>query len=420
MLRWLVWVKVLIPPPKRSLAMWRLGFFFHEMGFGLLSISLPLYIISPTIGGSLVHIGIMSAAALFLAIPASFFWGYVCDKTRRYKRYILISFLASTAFLYLFTLTKDVSLLIILYSAMSILHVAHESPKNVLIAELYSHEDWGKAFAFYEGFTETGWLIGLFLGFLMSPYGFGSANTLFVCAGLNLIAFVLSLILVTDPLMIFERGLVGLERTIDFTSRGVLLASRLLDGIPVDERLKKENVGLFCGGLVLFSLATSILFTPMPIFVSNTVGNAGLPASLVFAIFMLNSAGGIGGYFLAGSRSTRSAGSTGVGKIVMSRSLLAFLLIAGLELPSYNVILATTILVLLGFANAMFVVYTLSLSMELIPAGKAGMYNALIGVGGAFGSFIGPFIAQTFSFLHVFIVAGVIFFSAYVAFRFFA
>jgi MFS family permease len=158
----------------------------------------------------------------------------------------------------------------------------------------------------------------------------------------------------------------------------------------------------------------------MPIFVSNTVNNAGLPASLVFAIFMLNSAGGIGGYFLAGSRSTRSAGGTGLGKIVMSRSLLAFLLIAGLELPSHSVILATTILVLLGFASAMFVVHTLSLSMELIPAGKAGMYNALIGVGGAFGSFIGPFIAQTFSFLYVFIVAGVIFFLAYVAFRFFA
>jgi MFS family permease len=400
--------------------MWRLGFFFHEMGFGLLSIFLPLYVMSSAIGGSLVHIGIMSAAALFLAIPASFFWGYVCDKTRHYKRYILISFLASTAFLYLFTLTKDVNLLIILYSIMSVLHVAHEAPKNVLIAELYSREDWERAFAFYEGFTETGWLIGLLLGFFMSAYGFGSATTLLACAGLNLTAFALSVFLVTDPLLVFERGLVGLERTIDFTSRGVFLASRLLDGISVNEKLKKENIGLFCSGLVLFSLATSILFTPMPIFVSNIVSEAGLPASLVFAIFVLNSAGGVGGYFLAGSRSTRSTGRIGLGKIVMFRSLLAFLLIAGLEMPSYNVMLATTILVLLGLANAMFLVYALSLSMELIPARKAGMFNVLIGVGGAFGSFVGPFIAQTFGFLHVFAAASIIFCLAYVAFKFFA
>jgi len=400
--------------------MWRLGFFFHEMGFGLLSIFLPLYVISSAIGGSLVHIGIMSAAALFVAIPASFFWGYVCDKTRNYKRYILISFLASTAFLYLFTLTKDVNLLIILYSIMSVVHVAHEAPKNVLIAELYSHEDWERTFASYEGFTEIGWLIGLLLGFFMSTYGFGSATTLLACAGLNLTAFVLSVFLVTDPLLVFERGLVGLERTIDFTSRGVFLASRLLDGISVNEKLKKENIGLFCSGLALFSLATSILFTPMPIFVSNIVSEAGLPASLVFAIFVLNSAGGVGGYFLAGSRSTRSTGKIGVGKIVMFRSLLAFLLIAGLEMPSYNVILATTILVLLGFANAMFLVYALSLSMELIPAGKAGTFNVLIGVGGAFGSFVGPFIAQAFGFLHVFAAAGIIFCLAYVAFKFYA
>ena len=413
-------VKILILPLRRSLAMWRLGFFFHEMGFGLLSIFLPLYVMSPAIGGSLVHIGIMSAVALFLAIPASFFWGYICDKTRRYKRYILISFLASTAFLYLFTLTKDVSLLIILYSIMSIFHVAHEAPKNVLIAELYSREDWERTFAFYEGFTEIGWLIGLLLGFFMSAYGLGPATTLLACAGLNLAAFVLSVTLVTDPLLVFERGLVGLERTVDFTSRGVFLASRLLDGISVNERLKKENVSLFCGGLVLFSLATSILFTPMPIFVSNIVSDASLPTSLVFAIFVLNSAGGVGGYFLAGSRSTRSTGKTGIGRIVMFRSLLAFLLIAGLGMPSYNVILTTTTLALLGFANAVFLIYTLSLSMELIPAGKAGTFNALIGIGGAFGSFIGPFIAQTFGFLYVFAMAGVIFFSAYVAFKFFA
>ena len=413
-------VKVLIPPLKRSLAMWRLGFFFHEMGFGLLSIFLPLYLYSIDSTNGLFYVGLMIAIALFAAIPASFFWGYLCDKTRHYKRYILLAFLGSTVMLCLFTFTANIALLITIYAIMSILHVAHEAPKNVLISELYSHQDWKKNFAFYEGFTEVGSLIGLLLGFFASSYGFGPASTLFLVAGLNFMAFVLSAILVVDPSMIFERGLVTLEKTVDFASRGIFLASKMMDGIGLDERLKRENVTAFCCGLVLFSLATSILFTPMPIFVSNIVSEAGLPASLVFAIFVLNSAGGVGGYFLAGSRSTRSTGKIGVGKIVMFRSLLAFLLIAGLEMPSYNVILATTILVLLGFANAMFLVYALSLSMELIPAGKAGTFNVLIGVGGAFGSFVGPLIAQTFGFLHVFAAAGIIFCLAYAAFKFFA
>jgi hypothetical protein len=57
--------------------------------------------------------------------------------------------------------------------------------------------------------------------------------------------------------------------------------------------------------------------------------------------------------------------------------------------------------------------------MEVIPAGKSGLFNVLIGVGGAGGSFLGPLIAQSFGFLTVFIMAGVVFLLAYVAFKIF-
>ena len=394
--------------------MWRLGFFFHEMAFGLLSVFLPLYVI--TIGGSLVDIGIMSAAALFLVIPASFFWGYICDKTRRYKRYILISFLALTVFLYLLTLTTIVALVIIIYAVMSILHVAHEPPKNVLIAELYSREEWDKTFARYEGFTEVGWLIGLLLGFLMSTYELGATYTLLLCSGLNLVAFIISIILITDPLLIFERSLVSIEKTIDFTFKGVAIASKILDGLSLNERLKKENLRAFCSGLVLFSIATSILFTPLPIFFSNKLM---LQANVVFAMYVLNSSGGVVGYFLASRRSTRTTEESNIGKTVLFRSLLAFLLVAVTQELTYGVVLAAVILILMGFAYALFLVYTLSLSMELIPPGKAGMFNVLLGIGGASGSFIGPFLAQTLDFTYVFLTAGIIFFLAYISFKIF-
>jgi MFS family permease len=395
--------------------MWRLGFFFHEMAFGLLSVFFPLYII--TMGGSLVDIGIMSATALFLVIPASFFWGYICDKTRRYKRYILISFLASTVFLYLFTLTTSVALVIILYAVMSILHIAHEPPKNVLIAELYPREEWTKTFARYEGFTEVGWLIGLLLGFLMSTYELGATSTLLLCSGLNLVAFIISVILVTDPLLVFERRLVSIERTIDFAFKGVVIASKLLDGLSSNERLKKENLRAFCSGLVLFSIATSILFTPLPIFFYNELA---LPASVVFAMYVLNSGGGVVGYFLASRRSTQTTEKSYIGRTVILRSMLAFLLVAVTQKLTYGVVLAAVILILMSLAYAFFLVYTLSLSMELIPLGKAGLFNVLLGIGGASGSFIGPFLAQTLDFMYVFLIAGIIFFLAYVAFKIFA
>jgi len=399
--------------------MWRLGFFFHEMGYGLLSIFLPLYVIA--IGGSLFEIGVMASVALLLSIPTSFLWGYLCDRGKRYKRYILLSFLASTVLLYLFSFTSSVLLLILLYSVMSILHVAHEAPKNVLIAELYSRQDWEKSFAFYEGFTEVGWLIGLLLGFVLSTLMFDSAPTFFLCAGLNLVAFLLSLVLVRDPAMVFERGLVSIEKSVDFASRGIFIASSMIDGVSMTTtKLKRDNVNAFCGGLILFSLATSILFTPMPIFVSNIVKTAALPAGLVFAVFVLNSGGGVLGYALARKRSEQSMTKSSTSRLVFLRGMFAFLLILAAQMSALaSVGLATAVLIVFGFLNALFLVNTLSLSMEVIPAGKSGLFNVLIGVGGAGGSFLGPLIAQSFGFLTVFIMAGVVFLLAYVAFKIF-
>jgi len=398
--------------------MWRLGFFFHEMGFGLLSIFLPLYVVLIREADGLFWVGVMASIALFAAIPASFFWGYLCDKTRHYKRYILLAFLASTVMLCLFTFTKDIVLLTVLYAVMSIFHVAHEAPKNVLISELYTHHEWKKNFAFYEGFTEVGSLIGLVLGFFASTYGFGTANTLFLVAGLNLVAFVLSAIFVVDPPLVFERSLVSIEKTVDFASHGIFLASKMMDGMALDERLKRENVTAFCCGLVFFSLATSILFTPLPVFVNHIAVD--LPAGVVFAIFVLSSGGAITGYTLVGRRSEEWNGKRFVGGLVLGRGLLAFTLLAALQVSSFSVLLTTGILILMGFLFAVFMVHILSLSMELIPAGKAGLINVLIGMGGAFGSFAGPFIAQALGFLDVFVVAGLIFFVAFVFFKLFA
>ncbi len=386
----------------------------------MLSVFLPLYVIA--IGGSLVEVGILSATALFLAIPASFLWGYLSDKTKRYKRYILLSFFASAVLLYLFGLTTNVWSLIFLYSLMSIVHVAHEAPKNILIAEYYSRMDWEKSYASYEGLTGTGWLIGLVLGFATSLYGFSEYSVLVICSLLNLTAFGLTLALVADPLLVFERSLVSIEKSLDFAHEGSLLAARILDGKHVTGRLRRENIGVFCFSLVLFSLATSMLFTPMPILVSEVVKSAALPSGFVFAVFILNSGGGILGYAFISHRSGFESSKSGVRRIFLLRGFLSFILlgISVIGVALYGLTLLTSVLILLGFANAFFVVLTISLSMELIPAGKAGLFNVLIGAGGASGSLIGPLIAsQTWSFSGVFVAAGAIFLAAYVIFRLF-
>ncbi len=199
-------------------------------------------------------------AALFAGIPASYFWGYICDKTRRYKAYILLSFLSLSAILFAFTLVRSITLFVILYVVMQMLHVAHESPKNILIAEHYSRDDWEKSYAHYEGLTEIGWFLGLFPGLLAAVFSLSSHYTLLLCGGLNLVAFILSIFLVADPILIFERRLVGIEKKIDFTYRGIGAASQMIDGFRPTDELNQESFLAFGIALVFFTLASGMFF----------------------------------------------------------------------------------------------------------------------------------------------------------------
>jgi len=400
----------------QCLAMWRLGFFFHEIAFGLLSLFIPLYVVSPAIGGSLVDLGIMTSAALLLAIPASFFWGYICDRTRRFKLYILFSLLSATILLFLFTLAKDILTFTILYVVMSMFHVAHEAPKNVLIAEHYSHNKWGKSYALYEGFTEIGWLIGLLLGLFASVTALGSAYILLLCSGLNLSAFVLSIFLVADPILVFERRLVNIEKKLSFTYQGLDKFSRLMDGISIREKLKTESFFGFGMGLVLFSLASSLFFTPLPIFF---VKELAFPTSMVFMVYMLSSGGAVIGYFLAGRSAASSRAKAYMRRMVLLRSALVFSLVIIVNFVFSTTLMVSLILVLLGFAYAFYYILTLSLSMELIPAGRSGFFDGLLGLGAASGAFFGPFLAEMLGFIPQFLIAGFVFFTAFLVLKMF-
>jgi len=191
------------------------------------------------------------------------------------------------------------------------------------------------------------------------------------------------------------------------------------EGQAVTERLKSENTTAYYLGLVLFSLASGTFFTPLPIFFSR---NLALASSVVFAVFIMNAAGGCFGYYYVRERAHTdlSGEKKTVTRIALIRSLLAFsLIMAVVYFSMVTTVLAVAVLVLMGFAYAVFLINTLSISMEVLPQGKAGLFNVLIGVGGAVGCLIGPLLANSYGFLYVFLMASIIFFLSYVAFRIF-
>jgi MFS family permease len=407
--------------------MWRLGFFFHEIAFGLLSVFIPLYVITfqdtSILGGPLVTLGVMTSIAIFCTIPASFIWGYLCDATRHYKLFILLSFLSSAVILFLMTFpfAQNIIIFVVLYVAMQMLHAAHEAPKNVLIAEHYSRDEWEKSYGFYEGLTEIGFIAGLIIGLLAfaSSLSFNviATYTLYLCSGFSVVAFILSIFLIADPLMIFERRLVGIEKRIDFTYRGLESSSKLMDGLRWDGSLKQDNFLGFALAIVMFSLATSLFFTPLPIFLKQSLG---FPTSMVYVAYILNSIGATAGYFLIRGRARTMDIRKQMPRFVLLRGLLIFMLVGIIQFAFSPTIMTGVLLIFLGFAYAMYYILMLSLSMELIPEGKAGLFDVLVGLGAGVGSFLGPFLAENLNYLPTFLIAGVVFFSAFITLKLFS
>jgi predicted MFS family arabinose efflux permease len=365
----------------------------------------------------------MTSIAIFCSIPASFLWGYLCDATRHYKVFILLSFLSSAVILFLMTLpfAQNILLFVALYIAMQMLHVAHESPKNVLIAEHYSRDDWEKSYGFYEGLTEIGFIVGLAIGLIAFASTLSSAvlatYTLYLCSGLSVAAFILSIFLIADPLMIFERRLVGIERRIDYTYRGVESSSRLMDGLRWDGSLKEDSFRGFALAIVMFALASSLFFTPLPIFLKIGLG---LPTSMVYVAYILNSVGATAGYFLIRGRARSMDIRKQMPRFVLFRSLLIFALVGVIWSAFSPTIMTGLLLIFIGFAYAMYYIMMLSLSMELIPEGKTGLFDGLVGLGAAIGAFLGPFLATHLNYLPTFLVAAVVFLIAFIALKLFS
>jgi MFS family permease len=71
----------------------------------------------------------------------------------------------------------------------------------------------------------------------------------------------------------------------------------------------------------------------------------------------------------------------------------------------------------LGFAYAMYYIMMISLSMELIPQGRAGLFDGLVSLGAGVGAFFGPFLAFNLNYLPTFIIAATIFLVAYLTLK---
>jgi MFS family permease len=67
----------------------------------------------------------------------------------------------------------------------------------------------------------------------------------------------------------------------------------------------------------------------------------------------------------------------------------------------------------------MYYILMISLSMELIPEGKSGLFDGMVSLGAAIGAFLGPFLAHYLHYLPAFLITAVLFLLAYLTLKVF-
>ncbi|TRO52543.1 MFS transporter [Candidatus Bathyarchaeota archaeon] len=221
-----------------------------------------------------------------------------------------------------------------------------------------------------------------------------------------------------DPVMIFERRFRRIEKAVSLVHKGAILLSRSNLTADAVMELRKERIFPFCTGLVLFSIATSIFFIPLPVYFAKIIN---LETGIIFGLFLLNSLGCLFGYVftLRNHHNLNSIKSVKKATLVRSLLMLSAFLIG--SLPFFGAItLSIFALASIGLAYAFYTICVLSISMDIIPKGKVGLFSALIGIGSAIGCFIGPVIAENFGFQNIFLISSFFCFLSFLAFRQFA
>ena len=131
--------------------------------------------------------------------------------------------------------------------------------------------------------------------------------------------------------------------------------------------VKQESFLGFAFAIVMFSLATSLFFTPLPIYLKQIFNGQ---SSMVYVAYILNSIGATAGYFLIRNRARSMDLRKQMPRFVLIRCLLIFTFVGVIQFALSPTILTGVLLVFLGFSYAMYYIMMISLVNGTYSSGK--------------------------------------------------
>lgn len=366
--------------------------------------------------GTVIEVGLAITLFNIVSIPAAIFWGFATDQERKRRPIIVVSYLATAGVFGLFLVARTFYSISLLYALFSFVTTASTTPLNLLIMETERKQKWATAFARLSMISSIGNAIGLITCLVWTLF-FPLTYIVVALAILSLISAALSVLMISEPKVIFERKMITLSRSSFFLRLKLipyffLKIPRLNDFRRVFILLKCEltrHVPLLYLSIFAFYLGTGIFNTSIvPSLHAKHASNL-----LIFLVTTVAMAVQMVSFKFAGPYTEKKAPAKAAVTSLILRSICYGLLGVSVYLIAGVWFLAPVLILYPLAAGVAYSIYfTASNTMVFNALGQTnqgsslGVYSALVAVATMVGSLVSGFFSFYLGYYTTFIVAG--------------
>ncbi|MCI4318762.1 MAG: MFS transporter [Thermoplasmata archaeon] len=405
--------------------LWFLSYLPLAVSDGVATPLIPLLALQH-FGASAFAVTIIIAASAMSQVPFTIVWGNLSDRVAHRKFFLVGSFLATGVSLILIAFAKDLPTFFWLNVVEGLASAASAPIGTMLLLETRHKRWWPQDIGLFGLISGVGTTAGLGLGFVwlfvlqITPSVIQVMTALLVVAGvLALLSAYLAYSWIEEPAVRLERrslaDLLNLHRGV--VERIRHMRNRVLNVIdltrPSSGRLPRREI-LFLLALGVMTVGFDVFYGPFPVFLNRSLQ---LGDADIFIVYLAASFTSTLLFFHSGKVVEWASP-----KLVFLESLGGRVLLLGLFLwaPAYYalglgtphlVIWVTLLNGLMGVTWAFISTASTLFLVRVVGRSKRGqalgLYNAVAGAGGLFGTLLGGFLFATYGFSAAYTVAAV-------------
>ncbi|MCI4324579.1 MAG: MFS transporter [Thermoplasmata archaeon] len=415
--------RVSVRPSSNDL--WFLAYLPLAITDGIATPLIPLLALEH-FGASAFAVTIIIGASAMSQVPFTILWGNLSDRVAHRKYFLVGSFLATGVAIILIALAHDLITYFWLNVAEGLASAASAPIGTMLLLETRHKRWWPQDIGLFGLISGIGTTVGLALGFVWL-FVIGGNETiisamtalLITAGGLAILSAVIAAAWIEEPAARVERRSVAelinlhrgvLERVRHYRSRVLNIVE--LTRAPAERIPRRELV--FLAALGVMTVGFDVFYGPFPVFLAETLRFRNAD---VFIVYLAASAASTALFFHSGKLVEWASPKLVFLQSLGGRALLMLLFLWGPLYIAFGIgspLLVGWISILNALLGVTWAFISTASTMFLIrlvgrtSRGRAlGLYNAVAGAGGLFGTLLGGYLFVTYGWHFAYLVGAI-------------